>query len=68
MLKYALLQLEEPRRGSPSVEGVAWTHWIPQLLQVHHPTLIILIIMVKIHFIKDNDNDKDSDDNGDRTK
>ena len=50
MWKYTLLQLEEPGRGSPSVEGVARTHWIPQLLQVlHHPTLIII---VKIHFIK----------------
>ena len=47
-----MLQLEEPRRGSPSVEGAAGPHWIPQLLQVHHHTLIILSVMDKIHFTK----------------
>ena len=31
------MQLEEPRRGSPSVERAARTHWIPQLLQVDTP-------------------------------
>ena len=38
--RYDFLQLEEPGRGSPSVEGAARPHWIPQLLQVsphHHP-------------------------------
>ena len=36
-LEYVLFQFEEPRRGSPSVEGVARPYRIPQLLQVEPP-------------------------------
>ena len=34
MYENVLLQPKKPGRGSQSVEGVARTHWIPQLLQV----------------------------------
>ena len=46
--KHGLLQLEEPRWGSPSVAGAARAHWIPQLLQVNIVDMAILTINIII--------------------
>ena len=46
--KHGLLQLEEPRWGSPSVAGAAWAHWIPQLLQVVGMAILTININIII--------------------